>query len=69
MSSTVIVLIFMQYTCQNNKNIIYFFVAELLQNSDMESDFQDNWFCHKDCTLKSSSDSYTGHYSVKVSNR
>ena len=52
-----------------NCKIILLFVAELLQNNDMESDFEGNWYCHNDCTLESSADSYNGSKSVKVSNR
>lgn len=42
---------------------------ELFQNSDMESDFTDNWFCKAGCTLDSSNDSYSGNKSAKITNR
>ena len=47
----------------------FFLSAELLQNNDMEAGFDGNWFCHSDCDLEHSNDSYSGLNSVKVFNR
>ena len=35
----------------------------------MELDFTDDWYCHTDCTLDYSNDSYTGIRSARVTNR
>ena len=35
----------------------------------MEDDFTDNWSCVGGCTLETSTDSYTGALSAKLSNR
>ena len=43
--------------------------TELLENSDMESNFTDNWFCSGGCTLEQTNDSYTGSLAAKVTNR
>ncbi|OWF42294.1 uncharacterized protein LOC110461355 [Mizuhopecten yessoensis] len=43
--------------------------TELLQNPDFEStSFSGNWIC-QGCTLSSSSDSYRGHHSAKITQR
>ena len=47
----------------------FFLSVELLQNNDMEAGFHGNWFCHSDCDLEHSNDSYSGLTSVKVFNR
>ena len=42
---------------------------EYLENGDMELDFTEDWICHTDCTLNSSSDSVNGSRSAQITNR
>lgn len=43
--------------------------TNLFQNSDMELSFTDNWYCRTDCTIETSTDSFTGAQSAKITNR